>query len=414
MGNQLSKFFHYGRFFLAPLIVLFGTVLLLFGGLWLSAYLIGVVFLLIVGDLGLGEDQQEWAFDTPELFRWIEYSAQILSFFAIFLFLWMLAAPFKDLFHFAHWVEHLFGIEMWQRHQADGLWHDMAALALAGFAGGVCSVQVGHELMHQTANPFARALALIGQALCLISRIYIRHPFGHHAYAGTQQDPATPQRGENFYLFALRSIFGQYQQTWELERTRLHTKGISVWSVQNQALRGWAMECLVLFMVTYLAGIPGLVGFLLLGVMINLTLEFANYIEHYGLIRIEGEPFQSRHAWNDNHKMSLWFGCGIPRHAEHHMDASLRFWQLRPMSDEAPRLEYGYIISIIMALIPVWWHKVYTPKLLTWDEQMASDEEKILAQRANALSGQGQLLQAAMESAKVKDFTQSSPIKPSG
>ena len=84
------------------------------------------------------------------------------------------------------------------------------------------------------------------------------------------------------------------------------------------------------------------------------------------------------------------------------------------MSDEAPRLEYGYIISIIMALIPVWWHKVYTPKLLTWDEQMASDEEKILAQRANALSGQGQLLQAAMESAKVKDFTQSSPIKPSG
>ncbi|HBC55762.1 MAG TPA: hypothetical protein DCZ03_01230 [Gammaproteobacteria bacterium] len=405
MGNPISKFFYYGRFFLAPAIVLVGSLLLILGGHWLSSFLLAMVILLTAGDLLLGEDLQEWTFEKPEYFRWVEYGAQFLSFFAIFLFLWMLAAPAHDLFQFANWVERLFGIEMWQRHQADGLWHDMAALALAGFAGGVCAVQVGHELMHQTANSFARALAFMGQSLCLISRIYIHHPFGHHAYAGTMQDPATPQRGENFYVFVLRSIFGQYQQIWALERARLHTQGISMWSLHNQALRGWVCELLVLFMVTYLAGIPGCVGFLLLGVMINVTLEFANYIQHYGLIRIEGEPFLSRHAWNDNHKMSLWFGCGIPRHAAHHMDASVRFWQLEPMPEEAPRLAYGYLISILMALIPVWWHQVYNSKLLTWDEQMASERERIQGQRANALSGQGKLVQAAIDSAQIADFT---------
>jgi alkane 1-monooxygenase len=45
--------------------------------------------------------------------------------------------------------------------------------------------------------------------------------------------------------------------------------------------------------------------------------------------------------------------------------------------------------------VPPLWHRLMTPKVLAWDRDYATDEERVLAARANARSGLPQLQQAA-------------------
>jgi len=47
----------------------------------------------------------------------------------------------------------------------------------------------------------------------------------------------------------------------------------------------------------------------------------------------------------------------------------------------------GYLTTIIVAMIPPLWHRLMTPKVLAWDRDHATAEERELAARANARSG---------------------------
>ena len=47
----------------------------------------------------------------------------------------------------------------------------------------------------------------------------------------------------------------------------------------------------------------------------------------------------------------------------------------------------GYLTTIVVAMIPPLWHKLMTPKVLAWDRDYATEEERVLAARANARSG---------------------------
>ena len=47
----------------------------------------------------------------------------------------------------------------------------------------------------------------------------------------------------------------------------------------------------------------------------------------------------------------------------------------------------GYLTTIIVAMIPPLWHRLMTPKVLAWDRDYATAEERELAAQANARSG---------------------------
>jgi len=44
-------------------------------------------------------------------------------------------------------------------------------------------------------------------------------------------------------------------------------------------------------------------------------------------------------------------------------------------------------LTILAGTIPPLWYKLSTPMLIQWDEQWATPEERVLADRANAESG---------------------------
>ena len=392
--NAISAVWKYGRFFIASIAGIVGTILVIMGTTWLPLLLIGLVVLALVLDLTLGTDEEIYHYDNPEIFYPLQYASQICGVFTAIIFAWLLGTP-NDFLGIAAGVQALTGFDMIAAHANDTYGMYISAFALAGITAALGSIAIGHELTHRVNNPTAVFLGRMGEAFGMHTRFSIRHPYGHHNWVCTPKDPATAKRGENFYPFAFNSIIGQNIQVWELEKHRLEKMGLDVWSVENKALRGWGMELMVAGMYFAAAGWLGVLCFLGVGLLVNVGLEVANYIEHYGLIRVDDTPQKVRHAWNDNHKLSYWGTVAISRHAHHHADADIEFWNLRPMPNDAPTTAFGYALTAISALIPPLWHTVMNPKLIEWDEKFANDAERQLAVQANLDSGQDLLIAAA-------------------
>jgi len=382
----------YGRFFIAPITWITGTVLLIFGVTWLPFLLLGLFVLAMVLDLTLGTDEEIYHYDNPKIFYPIQYASQISGVFTALIFAWLLGTP-NDFLGIAGGVQALTGFDMLAAHANDTLGMYLSAFFLAAISAGIGSIGIGHELTHRVNNPAAVFMGRLGEAFGMHTRFSIRHPYGHHNWVCTPKDPATAMRGENFYPFVLRSIIGQNVQVWELEKYRLDKMGLSPWTYENKALRGWGMELVVAGIFYSAAGWLGVLGFLGIGLAVNIGLEIANYIEHYGLIRVDDEPQQVRHAWNDNHKLSYWGTVAISRHAHHHANADVEFWDLKPFPSEAPTTPFGYVLTGLIAFFPPLWHMVMNRKLIEWDNAFASDEERKIAAQRNLDSGQEELIQ---------------------
>ena len=66
----------------------------------------------------------------------------------------------------------------------------------------------------------------------------------------------------------------------------------------------------------------------------------------------------------------------LTRHSQHHEKASIEFWELKPYQD-APEMPYGYLSMIFIALLfPWWYHKIMARKLIDWDQNYASENER--------------------------------------
>jgi alkane 1-monooxygenase len=115
-------------------------------------------------------------------------------------------------------------------------------------------------------------------------------------------------------------------------------------------------------------------------------LEIVNYMEHYGMVRDPATPVQPRHSWNTNRRVSSWAMFNLTRHSHHHAQGEAPYHELRPLPD-SPMMINGYLTTIVIALVPPLWHALMTPRVLAWDREFATDEERRLAARANARSG---------------------------
>jgi Fatty acid desaturase len=105
--------------------------------------------------------------------------------------------------------------------------------------------------------------------------------------------------------------------------------------------------------------------------------EMVNYVQHYGLVRADGAPIETRHAWDSCRLVSNALHYNLPRHADHHMFASKPFWEL-DLAADAPRLPRGYQTMSLIALYPPAWHRAIDPLLADWDGRLANDVERSL------------------------------------
>ncbi len=393
--STIRTLWKYNRFFVSTWFVLAGIPITFVGGIWPLVYVATIIVVLLLSELLSRRYEEEPAYSQAWIFYPAQYVSQIVAIAMIVMVAWYMGLP-RDLFGVGGFIESLTGLDVLTRHAtADSMWTTIGVVGLGGLAGALASIAVGHELTHRTENPFAVFMGRLGEAFSLFTHFSIRHPYGHHNLVCTPADPATAYRGENFYQFMIRSIIGQKKMTWDLEAERLRRMRKSPWSWENRALRGWGMELLVVAFFVWAAGWYGLIGILGVGVITHVILELANYIEHYGLVRVSDQPMQVRHAWNSNVTASYYVTVAISRHSHHHADASVEFWDLKGYPGEAPTTLYGYGISFLIALFPPLWNELIAGKLLDWDYNMATPEERELAMQQNLNSGIPDLVAAA-------------------
>ncbi|MHA7102148.1 alkane 1-monooxygenase [Roseivirga pacifica] len=250
---------------------------------------------------------------------------------------------------------------------------------MVGFAlvtGGI-GITVAHELGHKKSKLERFYAKLILMTVCYM-HFYIEHNRGHHVYVATPRDPATSRKGECFYRFWFRSVFGGYKSAWKLEGERLKRRGIPFWSQKNQMIlftllpvlfAGVLTAIVSLYYQVFVWQVPAF--FFIQSILAFTLLELVNYVEHYGIVRKELSPgkyerVNPMHSWNANYQLSNFFLFQLQRHSDHHANAIKRY-QVLNHYDESPQLPSGYPLMIMIAAFPPLWFKLMNPRLARWE-----------------------------------------------
>ena len=246
-------------------------------------------------------------------------------------------------------------------------WYAWLAMVLNTGAVGGFGINLGHEMGHKH-HRLERWLALVTLAPSGYGHFTIEHNRGHHAQVATPQDCASSRMGESIWRFVWREMPGGAVRAWRLESQRLRDQGLAVWSVHNQILLGLAITFALWALLVLWLGWHVLPFLLAASIWTNFQLSSANYVEHYGLLRLlqsDGhvERCQPRHSWNSNHVLSNWMLFHLQRHADHHAHAARRYQALRHF-DDAPQLPSGYAGMFLLAYVPPLWFAVMNPRLL--------------------------------------------------
>lgn len=244
------------------------------------------------------------------------------------------------------------------------------ALSL-GVVNGSLGIVIAHELMHRTGR-IPRALAEILMASVSYAHFCVEHVHGHHRNVATPRDPATSRRGETLFAFLPRSILGGLASAWRLEADRVSRTNGNAWSLRDARLRMPVVTALLYLIVGAAFGPAGVALFAAQGVVAVVLLEITNYLEHYGLERLEIAPGRyetvaPRHSWNSSHRVSNAYLFNLARHSDHHALASRPYEMLRHRDEtEAPQLPAGYPAMLLAALVPPLWFRVMDPRVEAW------------------------------------------------
>lgn len=357
----------------------------LLGGAWMWLGFAVIYGGTILGDTLLGDQFDEPAYRYPWLLNAMLYLALPALALVCFALAWM--AGSGDLLGFGAWAQSHLGWDLPARREANLAWHWIGGILSSGLTFSALGTNIGHELTHRTTD---RAAMLVGRwllALTFNAEFSIEHVYGHHRRLATPADPASARRGEHFYRYLLRSVTGQSRSAAQLERKRLETLGHGYWSVHNRYLRGWAMSAALVAAFALAGGPAATLVFILAALAGRSVLEAVNYFEHYGLVRVPGQPVEPRHSWNSNKRASNAVLFNLARHSHHHAEGDAQYWQLRSYRD-APTLPYGYLTCLLLVyLVPGWYRDRMTPLVLDWDQRHATAAERRLAMEANQRSG---------------------------
>lgn len=264
-------------------------------------------------------------------------------------------------------------------------WQLIGSIASLAWLSAVPTLPVAHELMHRR-HWFPRAVAKGLSAFYGDPNRDVAHIVTHHVHLDTAKDSDTPLRGQTIYSFVFQATWGSYKDTWEKQGEILSRLGYSPWSWRNAM---WLQLVLVGAIILGVAAAAGpIAGFATVGAMFvaKMFVEGFNYFQHYGLLRVEGDPIAKHHAWNHLGMIVRPIGVEITNHINHHLDGHIPFYELQP-EPKAPQMP-SLFLCFLCGLVPPVWHKfIAQPRLKNWDMHFASPSERKLAMAANARAG---------------------------
>jgi alkane 1-monooxygenase len=249
---------------------------------------------------------------------------------------------------------------------------DTGEKVLLFFAASFWFGQVGHPAAHELIHRPRRELFRLGAAVytaLLFGQHASAHRLVHHRHVASAADPNTAKMGEGFYRFARRAWVGSFRRGYKAE-SDLRARGVTTGIHPYAAYLAGSAAALVLAIV--IAGLPGLMVWVLLSLHVQGQILLSDYVQHYGLTRAtrpdgRPEPVGLRHSWNAPHWFSAMVMLNAPRHSDHHANPSRPFPALRlPPADEAPTLPWPLPVACAIALVPGLWRRAIRPHLDQW------------------------------------------------
>ena len=348
-------------------------------------FLIGYSLFMILGDLLIGKDTSTHTYSYPRILDFSIYLNLPLLIIFVFMVVSLLSPVISHQIVMIY-KNYLF-IDLVFIRNSITLIDKICLIELIGLFIGMMGTVPGHELTHRKKNKLDM---FIGNWLLAVSwdcAFAIEHVYGHHKNVCLEDDPATAKRGENVYGFIFRAIIKEQKDAWKIEINHLKRRGYSLFGYHNKMLIGYFRSILITFAAYLIGGIFGLLIYLICAFYGKMMLEAVNFMEHYGLVRQEGQPVFPRHSWNSNNLLSSIYLYNLTRHSSHHEKANLNFWDLKVYKD-APCMPYGYLSMVYLVLfLPFLYHKIMAKELIKWDQHYATDAELKLAMIQNKNSG---------------------------
>ena len=340
----------YLKFSLAPLSIITAIFFALLGGNYIWYFFIGFSSFIVIGDIVFGEDTSVDEYKYPLFLNLMLYLN--LPLLVVLISVMISVIDSQSITSFIGYC------------------------LTIGLMLGAFAVNVGHELTHRKNKKLDMFFGNWFQALCWDNVFAIEHVYGHHKHVGLLKDAATARRNEGILKFIVRSTFNEYKNAFQIEKNRLKRKGKSFFCIKNKFIIGISRSIFISIIIYFIGSSIAFLCYLISAFISKILLETINYIEHYGLIRVEGRPIRPRHSWNSNTFISSAFTFNLTRHSSHHEKAHLPYWKLKPHI-EAPKMPFGYLATFFIAILFPWlYRKIMTKKLKDWDNNYASDLEK--------------------------------------
>ena len=375
----------YLKYFISPATIMLALFIILQGAHFPTAFLIGFSLFIILGDYFAKESHSEETYKFPFFLNLPIYLT--LPLLLVFISISIFSLTKESSLLFSGILSDSY-ISKFELIRASFTFIDLFSLIfLSGLFIGIMGTVTGHELVHRTKNKLDMFFGNWLLAFSWDCTFAIEHVYGHHKNVATAIDPATGKRGENIYKFIFRAIFIEHRDAWIIEINRLKLAKKSLFSLSNRMLVGYSRSIFLTFLAFLVGGISGIISFLLIAFIAKSLLELINFAEHYGLVRVPGEPVQPRHSWNSNAILSSLYLFNVTRHSSHHEKSHLKYWELKSYKD-SPTMPQGYLTMIYLGLItPFLFHRIMAKKLIEWDQKFANKEECELAKKQNRNSG---------------------------
>ena len=367
----------YLKYYISPLTLVLALYTCTLGPLYPTAFFIGISLFIILGDIMIKEDSMEASNQNQFILNLPMYINLPLILLLVFMTVFVISNnPSLEL---AQQLKNITGVDLMAINRSMHPLDTISLVALTSLFIGVMGTVPGHELVHRIKNKFDMFMGNWLLAISWDCAFAIEHVYGHHKNVGLESDPATAKRGENLYRFILRAIIKEQKDAWIIENSRLRKTHHSIFSIKNRMVIGHIRSGSIAFIAYLVGGLSGMLIFILCAFIAKCLLEVINYIEHYGLVRVPGQPVKPHHSWNTNSAISSMYLYNVTRHSSHHEKSHLKYWELKSYPN-APTMPQGYLSMLYLAIFLPWlYHKIMAPRLIDWDRNYASKEEQKIA-----------------------------------
>ena len=358
--------FKYLKFYITPIISPFIILGILLGGMYMWLGFIILLLTFVIGDYFLPEDLDESTFKYPFIIEFPLFLGLPILILLLISFAWSSGSSNYDLLGIGEKLSFYFNYNFIENRN-NNIWiHYLGGLLTTGFTIAGIGTNIGHELTHRTKDPISMIFGRWMFSMSCNADFSIEHVYGHHVNVCTDDDPASAKKGENVYLFFIKSTFLSHLSAWRIETRRLKVKKQNLFSINNKIITGYLMSSVWIFLFYYSAGLFGIALFLIQATIAKFILEIGNYFEHYGLRRLKGQKVGPEHSWNTNKRLSSMFLFSLTRHSAHHEKPREKFWKLSAY-ENAPQMPYGYFTTLLLCLFPPLWYRIINPLLDEWE-----------------------------------------------